>query len=173
MKNIPLLAFALLALTSCSVKNSNTAKDQQADTTKTDTTTSSNAKVLVADMQIQDTLRSADSLILTFTVRNHTAAPLRFCKWHTPFEPLMSKYLDIKDVNGVSTVDYRGAMAKRIMPPPESSYMTLQPADSAKVRVDLRKGYAITNPGKYSIKYEGEGISGLVVKDSVTFVYLP
>jgi hypothetical protein len=170
MKNIHLLPIALLALSSCGVHTSKTANEQQADTTKVQAVTQSTEKALVAKMHIPDTLRSADSLLLTFTVRNPTADSLRFCKWHTPFEPLMSKYLDIKDVNGVE-VNYKGAMARRIMPPPESSYIKLNAGDSLTVKVDLQKGYAIDKPGKYTISYAGQGVSGLVVKDSLTFVY--
>jgi len=95
---------------------------------------------------------------------------LQFCKWHTPFEPLMSKYLDVTDENGTE-VDYKGAMAKRMMPPPASSYIEVKSGDSLAVTVDVLKAYAITKPAKYTIKYSGQNMSGLVVKDSVVFNY--
>ena len=112
-----------------------------------------------------------DSVLLKFTVNNNTKGALRFCKWHTPFEPLMSKYLDVKNDKG-EEAPYQGAMAKRMMPPPESSYLTLQPKDSISANVDLLKGYAITKPGKYTVVYNSHNMSGLMVKDSVSFVYV-
>jgi hypothetical protein len=171
MKNYQILAVALLGLSSCGVHTSNTAGEQQADTTKSQTGGQLSGKTLVGNMQIPDTPHTTDSLLLTFTVKNPTADSLRFCKWHTPFEPLMSKYLDIQDDKG-NAVDYKGAMARRIMPPPESSYIKVNAGDSLQVKVDLQKGYAISKPGKYTISYAGQGVSGLVVKDSLTFVYV-
>jgi hypothetical protein len=105
---------------------------------------------------------------MTFTVYNPTDSVMKFCKWHTPFEPLMSKYLDIvSDTDG--EVNYLGPMAKRIMPPPADSYLSVSPSDSILVKVDLKKGYDLTKPGTYTIKYNSGGISGLVVHDSVIF----
>jgi hypothetical protein len=83
----------------------------------------------------------------------------------------MSKYLDIKDENGTE-VNYKGVMAKRIMPPPASAYTTLKAHDSLSKNIDLLKAYAIEKPAKYTITYNGTGISGLHVAKSVTFVYM-
>ena len=47
----------------------------------------------------------------------------------------------------------------------------INPGDESFYRVDLLKGYAIQKPAQYSISYTGQGMSGLVVKDSVIFVY--
>jgi hypothetical protein len=171
MKNLLLLAVSLVALTSCGVHSSNKKTQQFGGTTKSLVRTSSKDTSLVAEMQIQNKLKPTDSLLLIFTVKNNTGESKRFCKWHTPFEPLMSKYLDIKDENGLEA-SYKGAMARRMMPAPESSYITLNAGDSTTVKVDPRKGYALDKSGKYTISYSGQGISGLVVKDSVSFVYL-
>jgi len=82
----------------------------------------------------------------------------------------MSKYLDVKAENG-EEVSYKGPMAKRMMPPPASSYMAVNPKDSASTTVDLLKAYDITKPAKYTITYVGQNMSGLIVKDSISFVY--
>jgi hypothetical protein len=121
-------------------------------------------------MEISDTIKLGDPLELKFIVHNKADTAQQFCKWHTPFEPLMSKYLDVKDENGVE-VDYRGAMAKRIMPPPADSYIKVASKDSLVTMIDLLKGYALSKPSKYTITYSGQNMSGLVVRDSVSFVY--
>lgn len=105
--------------------------------------------------------------VLVFAVYNNTDSTRTFCKWHTPFERLMSKYLDVRDEAG-QEVDYRGAMAKRMMPPPADSFITVKKGDSISVVTDLKEGYAILKPGKYSIKYNSSDINGLVVKDSIS-----
>lgn len=122
-------------------------------------------------MQIKDTIKLGEPVQLNFTVYNQADSVQQFCKWHTPFEPLMSKYLEVKDANGTE-VSYQGAMAKRMMPPPLSSYLKVNPKDSMTINVDLLKAYAISKPSTYSIKYVGENMSGVAAKDSVTFVYV-
>jgi len=100
---------------------------------------------------------------IKFTVYNTTDTAAKFCKWHTPFEKLMSKYLDVKDADG-NEANYIGPMAKRIMPPPADSYITLNPGDSTAVDFDLTQGYAIDKPGTYTIKYNAVGMSGIAIE---------
>lgn len=173
MKNInSLLATALiLALSSCGMNN-NGAKSSTsaADSTATATVGSATEKALFAKMAIKDTIKNGESVELKFTVYNNADTTQHFCKWHTPFEPFISKYLDVKLTSG-EEVDYKGAMAKRIMPPPASSYVAVNAKDSTTTTVDLLKGYQITKPGKYTVSYVGQNMSGLIVKDSISFVY--
>lgn len=169
MKNFKyILPAAMLVFASCS-PTTRPAEDNVAKTdVAADTTVAE--KALIAKLSIKDTIKTGESIQLKFTVYNNADSVQQFCKWHTPFEPWISKYLDIKDENGVE-VNYKGAMAKRIMPPPADSYLKVQPKDSVAAEADLLKGYAITNPGKYTIVYNSQNVSGLSVKDSVTFVY--
>lgn len=173
MKNLKfILPAAIIAIAACSPATRN-ADDQNAKTDSVSTAPVSQqteAKPLFAKMTIKDTIKSGEPVQLKFTVYNTADSVQQFCKWHTPFEPLISKYLDIRDENG-EEVNYKGAMAKRIMPPPASSYQKLNPKDSISADVDLLKGYAISKPAKYTILYNSQNMSGLVVKDSVTFVY--
>ena len=170
MKNYKLiLPVALLVLSACS---QNTMKTDNAEA-KTDSTTANEQvteKGLYAKMYIQENIKAGDSVALRFTVFNPADTAQQFCKWHTPFEPLISKYLDITDEKG-EEVAYKGAMAKRIMPPPASAYLKVNAGDSLSVSVDLLKGYAISKPAKYKVVYVGQNMSGLIVKDSVYFNY--
>ncbi|MFD0764765.1 protease [Mucilaginibacter lutimaris] len=168
MKNYQILAIALLALSSCGVRSGEKAS---IDSAKALTDTAITPTALVAEMSIRDTIKIGDSVLLKFTVKNNKADTARFLKWHTPFEPLLSKYLDIKDENGTE-VNYKGAMAKRMMPPPGDSYITLKANESLSATADLLKGYAIDKPAKYTITYNSTGVSGLTVKNTVSFVYI-
>jgi hypothetical protein len=170
MKNYQILAIALLALSSCGVRTNQTT-EQKADSTASASGPAATGKILIAEMTMKDTIKAGDSVLLKFTVKNNNADTARFCKWHTPFEPLMSKYLDIKDENG-NEVSYKGVMAKRVMPPPADSYITLKANDTLSVNADLLKAYAIDKPAKYTITYNSTGISGLTVQKSVSFVYI-
>lgn len=157
----------MLALSACGVKTTNT---KSADTAVV-SSPSQTAKVIFAKMQIKDTIKVGDSVKLKFTVYNPADSMQQFCKWHTPFEPLMSKYLEVKNEGG-EEMNYQGAMAKRIMPPPASSYIKVNSKDSLSTTVDLLKAFAITKPAKYTITYVGQNMSGLAVTDSVSFVYV-
>lgn len=169
MKNLTLfVAAATLFLSACSTGKTGT----ESSTSKTDSilkTDTLTATKLTGVMKMNPELQSADSLTLTFTVYNLSSNAQKFCKWHTPFEPPMSKYLDIKDEQGTE-VQYQGAMAKRVMPPPADSYLEVKSVDSLSTKVDLRKSYQITKPGKYTVVYNAEGISGISVPDSISFV---
>jgi hypothetical protein len=170
MKNYQiLLCAAIAALSSCTV-GSHTSQTDKTDSLTTETKSDTASKELLAEMSMPNTVKLGDSLLLKFTVKNNADSVQRFCKWHTPFEPLMSKYLDVKNEKG-EDMAYQGAMAKRMMPPPESSYLSLNPKDSVTANVDLLKGYAIKAPGKYTVTYVGENMSGLKVKNTISFVY--
>jgi hypothetical protein len=179
MKNYQiLLCAAAITFSSCNVNN-RTAQSTKTDsletttttTTSTNTSTDSTAKQLVAEMSMPSSIKTGDSVLLKFNVVNHADSAQRFCKWHTPFEPLMSKYLDVKNEKG-EEMAYLGAMAKRMMPPPESSYMSLNANDSVSVKVNLLKAYAIKEPGKYTITYVGENMSGIKPGKGTAFTYI-
>jgi len=169
MKNYQILAIALLALSSCGTRTGNN-QQATAPADSATTTTAPADKKLMAEMMMKDTIKTGDSVLLTFTVKNNTADSLSFCKWHTPFEPPMSKYLDVKDETGTEA-EYKGAMAKRIMPPAASSYIKVAGNDSLAVKADLLKSYNITKPGKYTVSYNSQDISGLAITKSISFVY--
>ena len=171
MKNYQFLyCILLIALSSCGA-NSKKEQSGNADSVVTESKSDTTGKQFFAEINIADTISVGDSVLLHFAVKNNTDSTKRFCKWHTPFEPLMSKYLDVKNEKG-EEMNYLGAMAKRMMPPPESSYMSLKANDSIAINVDLLKGYDIKEPGKYTVSYSGENMSGLKVNNSASFVYI-
>lgn len=111
---------------------------------------------------------STDSIPLSFTVINHADTAMRFCKWETPFEPHLGKYFEVMNDNG-SEAPFKGAMARRVMPPPAESYISVPPHDSVQTTINLAKNYTVTN-ASYTVRYSGGGVSGLAGGNSVKFV---
>lgn len=170
MKHIPLMvSAAMLLLSACSSTKQNDGSAAQTQDT-TISLADSTSQQLTVRMQVKPLIKFGDSVMMTFTVYNNTTKDQTFCKWHTPFEPPMSMYLDVVDEKG-NQAQYLGIMAKRVMPPPADTYLTVKAGDRLTASVDLRKSYSFDQPGKYSLKYNSEGISGLSVKDSVSFEY--
>lgn len=100
-----------------------------------------------------------DSLMLSFTIVNHADTAQRFVKWETPFEPFLGKYLEIVNAEGAEA-EFRGPMARRVMPPPAEAYIEVAAHDSVNTVFNAAKNYSLA-PGAYTIKYTGGGVSGL------------
>lgn len=168
MKNIRLIIPAFLVLFSaCSeaTRNTATTKNESNNLTTADKTDSLEVK-----LKINGNVASGEPLLLRFVVHNNTDSTKKFCIWHTPFEPLMSSYLSITNEKGEET-QYKGAMAKRIMPPPASSYTKVNPGDSLVANADLLKAYDLKKGASYKAIYTGGNMSGLACRDTVTFIY--
>ncbi|MDN3588547.1 protease [Pedobacter aquatilis] len=164
---IPILA---VLFTACSQSQKNTSSKEVVDSTNTVVTETIKTDSLTAVMTINNIVKQGSPVKLKFTVTNNSDSTRSFCKWHTPFEPFISKYLDIKDANGVD-VAYKGAMAKRIMPPPADSYISVKSKDSVSSEVDLLQAYDLKPGNKYTLIYNGSGMSGLSVLGKISFDY--
>jgi len=162
---ISVLAISVFA--ACS-PNSRKTDEQKLTDSNTVNTQQQAVKGLKARIAI-DKVQSLDKPIeMTFTVYNSADSSQTFCKWHTPFEALMSKYLDIISADGTE-VAYKGPMAKRVMPPPADSYVSVAAKDSLSIKVDLTRGYDFKAIGTYTIRYNSGSISGLTAIDSLSF----
>lgn len=153
-----LLTTCLSVFTFFSCKTSKTTTDPN----------STPAAELATTISVQQPVKAGSPLLLTFTVTNNTAKAQKFCKWHTPFEGFKNSYFTITDANG-KEAQYKGIMAKRIMPPPADAYMTVAAGKTEKVTVDLLQVYEVP-AGKYTITYQGSGISGLEKANEASFV---
>lgn len=121
---------------------------------------------LVAILQMDSTARLSDSLSILFSVLNPTKDTIRFTQYHTPFEGFINNFLTITDSEG-KEIPYIGAMAKRMMPPPEESYCAVAPGTQDSVRFSLKKGYRIEKPGTYTIQYNGGNVSGMANGEAI------
>ncbi|WP_345954795.1 protease [Mucilaginibacter sp. PAMB04168] len=114
---------------------------------------------LVTRLQIAARSASTESAFLLFTVVNNTDKAQRFCKWETPFEPRLGKYFEIVDNQG-NEATFKGAMARRVMPPPPEAYMIVPAHGSVKTTINLANNYEL-KAKKYTVSYTGGGVSGL------------
>lgn len=112
-----------------------------------------------------------DAVQLTFTVVNHADSVQRFVKWETPFEPRIGKYLEVTDEKG-QEAEFRGAMARRVMPPPAEAYLEVPPHDSLSTSFNLATNYVLSS-GTYTIKYIGGGVSGLDTAKAIRITVAP
>ncbi|PWK78386.1 hypothetical protein LX99_02230 [Mucilaginibacter oryzae] len=171
MKNYKIiLSAALLAFSACGVNKSQKATSAT-DSTAVQAVKQPVSDSLIAKISIKNPVKVGEPVELKFTVYNTADTARRFCKWHTPFEPLISKYLEVKDESG-QEMQYKGAMAKRVMPPPADSYIKVNAKDSLSVTTDLLKAFDISKPAKYTVVYVGQNMSGLAVADSISFNYV-
>lgn len=173
MKSINYIVPALMALTFSACSSETRTTDERQDSTEQQYVNAAvKDTVLTTRLAGPQVVGVNGPIELTFTVYNQTDSVKTFCKWHTPFEPLLSKYLDITSSKG-EEVSYMGPMAKRVMPPPADSYISVKPGDSISAKVDLREAYQLSAPGDYRIHYNSEGVSGLKVTDSLLIKVKP
>lgn len=91
-------------------------------------------------------------------VSNPSLQDQEFCTYHTPFEGIRNHIFEVR--SGEAVLPYRGMMAKRA-PPTRADYRQLAPSRSTEwVEVDLREAYTL-EPGVYTVRFLGGGISGL------------
>lgn len=166
MKNLFLLLTACFLFTACGNTQKTAAAGEDSVTTKGNEEPI--VEELVTEISVPATVKAGDSIPLKFTVRNPSSKELKFCKWHTPFEGFMAMFLDIKDAAGTNA-QYKGVMAKRIMPPPDEAYIKVPAGDSVSVEINLLKGYQLTAPGKYTVIYQAGGMSGLTKVNEASF----
>lgn len=174
MRNQLITMAALLSIfsfTAC--QQSQNAQSAQNDTTQqaTPDTTATVAETPTADttaasplttvMSAPEKVKTGAPVKVKFTVTNNSDKEVEFCKWHTPFEEkFLNSFFEIQDSKGES-VQYKGVMAKRIMPPPAESMIKVPAKGTVSAEIDLTKGYKISAPGTYKVAYQGDGISGL------------
>ncbi|QEH42755.1 protease [Chitinophaga sp. XS-30] len=169
MRNlIIVMASGLLALSACTNTHKNTSADTSANTPDIPAAT----ETLQTVMSVPPSVKAGEPVMLTFTVYNRSAKALEFCKWHTPFEGFIAAFLDVRNSNGEEVL-YRGAMAKRVMPPPAEAYIQVPAGDSATVDIDLLKGYDLSAPGKYHAVYQAGGMSGLEQVNELDITVVP
>ncbi|TCD10528.1 protease [Pedobacter frigidisoli] len=166
IKTKTLLICSTLFLAACSSSSKVSDKTNTVDSSGNASAQVIDQSTMVGKLSSPKNVKLGEPINVKFSVHNTADTSAKFCKWHTPFERLMSKYLDVTLSDGTE-VDYKGPMAKRIMPPPADSYISLKAKDSTSVDFNLLDAYSISKAGTYTVKYNSSNISGVVVKDSI------
>lgn len=171
------VSLSIFSFTAC--QQSQNAQSANNDTTQQaqDTTAAvaepvaadtSSASVLETVMSAPEKVKAGKPILVKFTVNNPSDKEQQFCKWHTPFEQrFLNSFFEVTDSKG-EAIQYKGVMAKRIMPPPADAYVKVAPKGSVSAEIDLLTGYKIAAPGTYKVVYQGDGISGLTKVNEVT-----
>lgn len=168
---------SMIVFSSC--QQSQNAQSAQTDSTQqvqdtaaavaaTPVADTSSAAVLETVLSAPEKVKAGKPIMVKFTVTNTTDQEQSFCKWHTPFEQRwLNNFFEVTDAKG-EPVQYKGAMAKRVSPPPADAYTKVPAKGSVNAEIDLATGYKIETPGTYKVVYNGEGVSGLPKVNEVT-----
>jgi len=86
-----------------------------------------------------------------FKLTNTSAEILRVPSWQLPNGTIDSDVFEI--YRGGKRVEYTGPMIKRAAPT-DADYVTLQPGETKRVRVDLGSAYDLSQGGSYDVKFK-------------------
>ena len=163
---LPIGLFLAGAIITGCQETSNTATPvDSTDSTKTETLKPAKLQTRLGTVNQAHT---KDSATISFTVINDADSVLQFCKWETPFEPRLGKFLEVTDSLGTEA-SFMGAMARRVMPPPAEAYISVPAHDSVSTLYNLAKNYSVSK-GTYTVKYTGGGVSGLDSGNKVSII---
>ena len=91
-----------------------------------------------------------EPILLVFEVENTSDRALALLKWDTPLEGEVLDYLDIRH-RGIRLA-YDGLVVKR-GEPADSSYLALDPGETATEEVDLSTAFEFSDPGFYTVTF--------------------
>ena len=97
------------------------------------------------------TYKAAESQKLFFAMTNESDKPISVLKWHTPLEGFKSDMFHV-EYDGKKAV-YLGRVYKRGVPA-EDDYVTIQPGQTLKYRIEFTEGYDIAESAHYSVRYK-------------------
>ncbi|MBI4647318.1 MAG: hypothetical protein HY738_12210 [Bacteroidia bacterium] len=124
-------------------------------------------KIIVSLKPLQDIYDLDTAIIIRFEITNVSNNEIKFCKRNCPLEgQFIADFFEIIDEQG-KRLDYSGQNFQR-MPPTEIEYITLGNMQMIPSEIDLQKGYKITNPGKYSLKFKGDSVNKLPDSEPVS-----
>lgn len=99
------------------------------------------------------TLGRKEPAVPVLALRNVGKDSVAILKRNTPLEGWLADSLIV--TRDDQPVPYIGAMAKR-MPPTAEEYLHLKPGARRRFRVILQRGYDVSLPGRYQVRWKGE-----------------
>lgn len=99
------------------------------------------------------TLGRKEPAVPVLALRNNGKEPVAILKRNTPLEGWLADSLIV--TRDDQPVPYIGAMAKRT-PPTAEEYLHLKPGARRRFRVILQRGYDVSSPGRYQVRWQGE-----------------
>lgn len=108
---------------------------------------------LTCRLSMPTTLGRKEPAVAVLALRNTGKLPLAVLKRNTPLEGWFADSLIV--TRDSQPVAYSGAMAKR-MPPTVEEYLLLKPGARRRARIMLQRGYDVSLPGKYEVRWKGE-----------------
>jgi peptidyl-Lys metalloendopeptidase len=108
---------------------------------------------LTCRLSMPTTLSRKEPAVAVLALRNKGKLPVSILKRNTPLEGWLADSLIV--TRDGQPVAYSGAMAKR-MPPTAEEYLPVKPGARRRFRVLLQRGYDVSLPGKYELRWKGE-----------------
>lgn len=108
---------------------------------------------LTCRLSMPTTLGRKEPAVAVLALRNRGKEPVAILKRNTPLEGWLADSLIV--TRDEQPVPYIGPMAKR-MPPSADEYLLLKPGARRRTRVALQRGYDVSLPGQYLVRWKGE-----------------
>ncbi|RMG61729.1 MAG: hypothetical protein D6722_19230 [Bacteroidetes bacterium] len=121
--------------------------------------------VVVELSPLADKYRLDEPILMTFTVTNTGTHAVRISRWSSPLEGrFTTDYLDVHRKR--ERILYTGDRLHR-NPWLLKDFVTLHPGERLACEVDLSRNYAITEGGRYEVRFRGSGLNRLPDSDPV------
>jgi hypothetical protein len=112
---------------------------------------------VLADVSCRLTMPSSlgrkEPAVPVLALRNNSKESVVILKRNTPLEGWLADSMTV--TRDGQPIAYIGAMAKRMAPTAEE-YLRLKPGERRRFRVMLQRGYDVSLPGTYQVRWRGE-----------------
>jgi hypothetical protein len=108
---------------------------------------------LACRLSMPTPLGRKEPAVALLSLRNTSKLPVAILKRNTPLEGWLADSLMV--TRDGQAVPYIGAMAKRMSPTAEE-YLPLKPGARHSTRMFLQRGYDVSLPGTYQVRWKGE-----------------
>jgi hypothetical protein len=101
-----------------------------------------------------------EAVVISFLITNTSNKNIKVCKYLTPCEGFMGKFLEIKEIKNNKDVAYKGIMVKRGAPESDD-YIEIKPSEKTECSINIKEAYPIDKEGEYTIQFKGKPANNL------------